>query len=375
MSDGGPGERACGARERGGSKRREQGGGKLARWIGRNWARLTYATRVEPTWLELNHHTIPVSNLPEAFHGLRLVQMSDFHAGGRVTSAYLHEAVDMAHAQNPQLIVLTGDFIHKGFRHVGRAAASVRRLQAVHGVFAVLGNHDYSIRNALGIRRHRHLHRAVADALATEGVRVLRNETVALARGGAALDLTGLDDLWSRTCDLGRAYDGHEPTRPRVVLAHNPRTVERLAGRRCDLMLSGHTHGGQVDWPGLGRVTLGRKARRFAAGLYHHENTYVYVNKGVGFGWRFRFNARPEVDVWSTAATLYYLLTGVPPRDFPPGVDLWRVVLNQKPVPILRRGEPIPSRLAAVIDRALVEEPKIYYQTAAEFKKDLENAL
>ena len=109
--------------------------------------------------------------------------------------------------------------------------------------------------------------------------------------------LTGVDDLWSRTCDLDRAYADHEPARPRLVLAHNPRTVERLRGRRCDLMLSGHTHGGQVDWPGLGRVTLGKKARRFAAGLYVHAGTHLYVNKGVGFGWRFRFGARPEVAV------------------------------------------------------------------------------
>src|SRR5262249_3764412 len=113
--------------------------------------------------------------------------------------------------------------------------------------------------------------------------------------GGGALDRAGVDALWSRACDLDRAYDGHEPTRRRVLLAHNPRTVERLGGRRCDLMLSGHTHGGQVNWPGLGRVTLGRKARRFAAGLYRHGQTHLYVNKGVGFGWRFRFGVRPEV--------------------------------------------------------------------------------
>jgi predicted MPP superfamily phosphohydrolase len=269
----------------------------LAHWLGRNIARLHYARHVEPTWLEVNRLPIPVRDLPAAFDGFRIVQLSDLHCGPKVTDDYLAEAVDLALAERPDLIVLTGDFIHKGFRHVLRAAASVRPLSAPHGVFAVLGNHDYSIRNALGIRRHRHLHRAVAEALAGEGVRVLRNETVPLRRGGAAVDLTGVDDLWSRSCDLEQAYDGHEPARPRLVLAHNPRTVERLAGRRCDLMLSGHTHGGQVDWPGLGRVALGRRARRLAAGLYRRDETYVYVNKGVGFGWRFRFGVRPEVAV------------------------------------------------------------------------------
>ena len=85
------------------------------------------------------------------------------------------------------------------------------------------------------------------------------------------------------------------------MLAHNPRTVERLDGRRCDLMLSGHTHGGQVDLPKLGRVTLGRKAKRWAAGAYAFGDTYLYVNKGVGFGWRWRFGVRPEVAVLTLA--------------------------------------------------------------------------
>ncbi|HEY1380393.1 MAG TPA: metallophosphoesterase, partial [Gemmataceae bacterium] len=258
-----------------------------------------YARHVEPTWLEVNRLHVPVRDLPAEFDGFRLVQLSDLHCGPKVTDDYLAEAVDLALAQRPDLVVLTGDFIHKGYRHVRRVAHSVARLRAPHGVFAVLGNHDYSIRNALGLRRHRHLHQAVADALAAEGVRVLRNETVPLERNGASLDLTGVDDLWSRTCDLDAAYAGTDPNCPRVVLAHNPRTVEHLAGRRCDLMLSGHTHGGQIDLPRLGRVTLGKRARKFAAGMYEYEGTYLYVNKGVGFGWRLRYNVRPEVAVFT----------------------------------------------------------------------------
>jgi len=96
---------------------------------------------------------------------------------------------------------------------------------------------------------------------------------------------------------LDIAFAGLSPSIPRIVLAHNPRTVERLAGRRCDLMLSGHTHGGQVHLPGIGRPTLGKKARRFAAGMYQYRNTHIYVNKGVGFGFRFRYMVRPEVAV------------------------------------------------------------------------------
>lgn len=268
-----------------------------ATWLGRKWAHFTYAVRVEPTWLELNLHEVPIADLQPAFSGLRIVQMSDFHCGHQVTPAYLGEAVELAQAQAPDVVVLTGDFIHKGFDHIEAVARVLGRLHAPLGVFAVLGNHDFSVRNALGIRRYRHLHRAVASALTAQKIRVLHNETVTLTRGGGRLHLTGVEDLWSRVCDLDRACHGSCATVPRVILAHNPFTIEQLAGRRCDLMLSGHTHGGQVNLPGLGRVGLSPKARRFAAGMYHHHNTILYVNKGVGFGVRMRYRVRPEVAV------------------------------------------------------------------------------
>jgi predicted MPP superfamily phosphohydrolase len=258
---------------------------------------LSYALRVEPTWLELNQLEVPVADLPGPFAGWRLVQLSDFHCSRQVTPTYLEEAVNLALAQQGDAVVLTGDFVHKGYRYVDQIARILGRLGAPHGVFAVLGNHDYSVRNALGFRRYRHLHRAVADALTGQGIRVLHNETVPLERRGAVVNLIGVNDLWSRVCDLEQAFAGLNPGVPHIVLAHNPRTVERLAGRRCDLMLSGHTHGGQIHLPGVGRPTLGRKAARFAAGMYHFQNTHLYVNKGVGFGFRLRFGVRPEVAV------------------------------------------------------------------------------
>jgi predicted MPP superfamily phosphohydrolase len=209
----------------------------------------------------------------------------------------LDEAINLAQAQDPDLVVLTGDFIHRGYKHIDVVANSLSRLSAPHGVYAVLGNHDFSVRNALGFRRYRHLHRCVANALTSRGIRVLQNEAVRLTRAEAALNLIGVHDLWSRVCDLERAFHGLSPALACVVLAHNPQTVEWLDGRRCDLMLSGHTHGGQIHLPGIGRPTLSKRARRFAAGMYRHQNTHLYVNKGVGFGFRFRFGARPEVAV------------------------------------------------------------------------------
>jgi predicted MPP superfamily phosphohydrolase len=276
-------------------RRTEHAPGRLARWLGRTWARVHYATRVEPTWLELTRHEVPIADLPASFRGMRLVQLTDFHGSRKVTTSYLREAVELAQAQKPELAVLTGDFIHHGFKYIQSVARELGRLQAPHGVFAVLGNHDFSVRNALGLRRHRDLHQAVADALGSQGIRVLRNETVRLSREGASLHLTGLEDLWSRQCNVAEAYANSSDALPRLVLAHNPCTIDHLAGRRCDLMLSGHTHGGQVNFPGLGRVTLGKNGRRFAAGMYRVGESHLYVNKGVGFGFRVRYNVRPEV--------------------------------------------------------------------------------
>jgi predicted MPP superfamily phosphohydrolase len=254
-----------------------------------------YGLRVEPTWLELNNCNIPIADLPAAFNGFRIAHLTDFHCSRHVTPSYVREAVDLAQVQAADVVVLTGDFIHHGFRYVERVAEALSRLSAPHGVYAVLGNHDYSIRNALGFRRHRHLHRAVERALGASGIKVLRNEAIPVSRQGAAIFLIGLDDLWSRTCDLDRAFAGLSPDVPCITLAHNPRTIERLAGRRCDLMLSGHTHGGQVRFRKTGRP---RSRRRYTAGLYVHQNTHLYVNKGVGFGTlRFRYGVRPEVAI------------------------------------------------------------------------------
>ncbi|MBX7105344.1 MAG: metallophosphoesterase [Gemmataceae bacterium] len=272
---------------------------KAARWLGRNWARVAYAVRHEPTWLEVNRLDLPITGLAAGFDGARVLQISDLHCGRRLPADFLKQSIATAQQEKPDVAVVTGDFIHHGFKYIDRAADGVAELKAPLGVFAVLGNHDHSIRNALGLRRYRKLADTLVAALHARGVRVLINENVTLRRKSALLHLAGVDDLWSRRCDVGAALDNLDPATPRILLAHNPRTVERLEDRRCDLMLSGHTHGGQVDWPGLGRITLSRRNRELAAGLYRRGDTHLYVNKGLGFGWRFRFNVRPEVAVFT----------------------------------------------------------------------------
>jgi predicted MPP superfamily phosphohydrolase len=271
--------------------------GRLARFLGRNWARVGYARHIEPTWLRVARVPIPVPHLPPALAGLRVAQLSDFHFGPHIPAGYLEDAVSRAAGENPDLIALTGDFIDRGPQHVAAAARLFRGLRAPLGVFAVLGNHDFAVHTARGVRRHEHLHSEVADALAREGVTVLRNRAVSAIHRGAPLTVAGVDDLWSGACDPRAALESACPQAPRVLLAHNPQTAARLAALRADLVLSGHTHGGQINWPGVGRLFLGKQARRWAAGLYKLDTGHLYVNPGVGFGWRFRFGVRPELTV------------------------------------------------------------------------------
>jgi hypothetical protein len=270
----------------------------MARFVGRNWARLGYAYHVEPTWLSVNRIALPVHNLPGSLAGVRVAQLSDFHFGPHIPTGYLEGAIERTAAEKPDLIALTGDFIDRGPTHVAAAARLFRGLKAPLGVFAVLGNHDFSVHTARGVRRHPELDRRVADALSDEGVIVLRNRSVRVEHKGEGLLVAGVDDLWSGESDPDAALQGTCAKTPRVVLAHNPQSVEQFTAHRADVVLSGHTHGGQINWPGLGRLLLGKKARRWAAGLYPLEAGHLYVNTGVGFGWRFRFGVRPELAVF-----------------------------------------------------------------------------
>lgn len=270
---------------------------RLTRWVGRSLAHLSYAVLVEPTWLEVNHLEIPVAGAP-AGGRLRIVQLSDFHFQRRVPQKYIEHCIRSANAEEPDLVALTGDYIHKGPRFVDRIAELLSQLTAPLGVYAVLGNHDHAIRNALGLRSYPRLHRKIAESLERHGIKVLHNELLTLEHAGCRWQISGVDDLWSRRCRPDLALAALDPSLPHVMLAHHPRTIELIAGRRCDLMLSGHTHGGQVHMRRFGSPILGRKMKRYAAGLYSVAESNLYVNKGVGYGFKIRFNRRPEIAVF-----------------------------------------------------------------------------
>jgi predicted MPP superfamily phosphohydrolase len=252
-------------------------------------AAFLYGTLVERHHLRDRLVEIEVPGLPDAFHGYRIVQLSDFHMGGRGWSPRtVQRAVDMALAKRGDLIVLTGDFVETT-PAVAAAAELLAPLHAPDGVLAVLGNHDYWHRS---VRIH-----SLIQTLQDVGIRVLRNESYRLRRGRDDLWVVGLDDAYSGHDYLPKALAGVPQNAKPVVLSHYPDFAWRLGPDRWTAVLSGHAHGSQVRLPLLARYATRHLAKtRFSHGLYQINRIPVFVTTGIGTSGRpLRLFARPEV--------------------------------------------------------------------------------
>jgi predicted MPP superfamily phosphohydrolase len=229
-----------------------------------------------------------IQGLPEAFDGFRIVQISDLHCGPFVSGRRVARWVDTANRLEPDLVAVTGDLIASGTAFVDVVAGALGNLRARDGVFAAMGNHDY-----FGIDD------AMVHALEAAGLTVLRNRGVELQRGTGAIYLAGVDDTWSRRHDLPRALAARPPGMPAVLLAHDPVLFPEAAEQRVDLVLSGHTHGGQVAVPLLARkLNLARLITRFTSGVYQLGKSTLYVNRGLGTtGPPVRLAVAPEIAV------------------------------------------------------------------------------
>jgi predicted MPP superfamily phosphohydrolase len=224
--------------------------------------------------IHVSHHAVELPRLPEEFSGLRLVQLSDIHHGLYTPLEEVERAVEVANGLAPDLVALTGDFVTNSPNYIAPVARALGRLRAPLGVFAVLGNHD---------------HRVGADqveaALSSFGVAVLRNRHVAVRRNGSGIIVAGVDDLGYREHDLRLALLGANPDWPTVLLCHNPAVLPLAAARGVDLVVAGHTHGGQVDLPRLRSFARNRGVRvpmRFRHGWDRACDTQIFISRGIG---------------------------------------------------------------------------------------------
>ncbi|MDX2231839.1 MAG: metallophosphoesterase [Leptolyngbyaceae cyanobacterium bins.349] len=262
--------------------------------------------------LTIEHLHIPIAGLPDRLKGLRLVQLSDFHYDGiRLSKKMLEAAIAACNAVEPDLIMLTGDFVTDDPAPIHNLAQQLTQLQSSSGIFAVLGNHDI---------RYRHSQIEVTKALHQHDIQVLWNQVVYPL--GADLAIVGLADYWSKCFHPADVLSQVAATTPRIVLSHNPDTAEVLQQWRIDLQLSGHTHGGQVWLPGMGNMAhqasafyrgLPKTVKRWvpllkecantmkhwewAQGLHQVGQNQLYVNRGLGTYLPGRLFCPPEVTV------------------------------------------------------------------------------
>ncbi len=222
---------------------------------------------------QLTKQRVEIERWPRALDGFRIVQLSDLHIGPILGRAFAEETVARVNALEPDLVAVTGDVVDGSVRLLADDVAPFADLRARLGVFFVTGNHD-----------HFSGARAWCGFLGELGMRVLRNERVAIGDADTSFDLVGVDDHHARFIgegneDLDAALAARDPERAAVLLAHDPGTFKRARHRAIDLQLSGHTHGGQI-WPFRWYVRL---AVPWVEGRHRHDRAQLYVSRGTGF--------------------------------------------------------------------------------------------
>jgi predicted MPP superfamily phosphohydrolase len=267
---------------------------------GRNWSRrrvlqaiasggvagaLADALWWEPRRLVVERLTLAFPDLPIGLDGLRIVQLSDLHRSRIVGQGEIERAVAWANALEPELVLLTGDYITHGARYAAPCAAALSALRAPLGRYAVLGNHD-----------HWASAKRVAGSLRDAGLTVLRNRAEAVHRQGDDLWIVGMDDAAVCQFKPALALQAVPQAAFKVALMHEPDMADEIAHYPVQLQLSGHSHGGQVCLPGIGPLLLPTMGRKYPMGLRRVGPLLLYTSRGVGrIQPAVRLNCPPEI--------------------------------------------------------------------------------
>lgn len=270
---------------------------------------LAYASVLEPRRLQILRYQLGVPDLPPALEGVRIAHLTDFHVGMAGTRrSTLRRALDIARSWSPDVVALTGDFVHNG--RWERDAGFFTDLARTTPTLAVLGNHDY--------RDSAQSTSTIVSALQAEGVQVLRNvhRVVRLRQGDGEIAFVAVDDPSLGRDNLTAAMAGlpttREPRRPAVLLGHAPDIVDQAPPDRFALTLAGHTHGGQIRFSPFKRRTplelpmiAGGLDSAYARGTHLVNGNPLFVNSGLGVsGIPLRFLAPPQVVCFTLTRTV-----------------------------------------------------------------------
>lgn len=237
---------------------------------------------------EVERHEVFLSGLDPAHDGLVVAQLSDIHVGSGVPDGRVISAVRTLNDLKPDLVVLTGDFVTTRFDPVRRVPELLDPIAAP--TVAILGNHDHWTHPG-----------DIRAGLERVDIPVLQNQNTTTRLKGADFTLIGIDDSTSRNDDVEQAFKGAKKG-SRLVLTHTPNCAARLPAWEDLLCLSGHTHGGQMDFGRLTRSVFKNTGQPWYRGAYSVRGNQLYVNRGLGWGSGTRlprFNADPELSVFT----------------------------------------------------------------------------
>jgi predicted MPP superfamily phosphohydrolase len=253
-------------------------------------AAITHKALTERFRLTVTRGVFGIRNLPPDLDGLTLAHLTDLHAGPHTPIEFIREAVRLTNQLQPDVVLLTGDYVEEDGEHLAACAEVLAGLRVPLGAYAALGNHDHEVGAEL-----------VVEALQTAGLRVLRNASAPLGRGAGRLWVVGLDDTAGYWGDFRAALADVPPGEPVVLLSHIPDVLPKAAALDVDLVLAGHTHGGQVQIPAIGAphapVRLGAA---FVSGSRRKRHTRMQINRGIGTTtWPIRYGCPPEIGLFT----------------------------------------------------------------------------
>ena len=254
---------------------------------------IVWAFVIEPDRLVVNQVTINLPGWPSSFAGLKVAIVSDLHVGSpHVDVNKLQQVISTINGQNPDLVLIAGDFVIQdvvggNFVEPEVIAGKLKDLRARWGVFAVLGNHDWWYDGDRVMR-----------ALNGVGIRVLENDVARIQQDGQSLWVVGLADMWTRQPDIEGTLQKVSDDSPVILLTHNPDIFPRIPAR-VTLTVAGHTHGGQVNLPIIGRrIVPSDYGERYAIGHIEEANHHLFVTPGIGTSIiPVRFRVAPEISI------------------------------------------------------------------------------
>jgi predicted MPP superfamily phosphohydrolase len=250
------------------------------------------ALLIEPAWVQVSRFDVPIADLPPDWDGATVAHLTDLHYGDPRSRQLFEWMVRTVNAEEPDLIVITGDYVVDRASEAIAAASYLARLKAKRAILGVLGDHDYEYKS-----RSKQEIKGLVDHVTSAGVRLLRNDAVELPGG---LLVAGVDPTTRKLhrSDVPAAFRALRGRLPHLFLTHSPDLIHEIAAENVPLVLCGHTHGGQVVVPFYGPpITHSSVAREFCSGWSRLNETRMFTSRGLGSHFSLRFFCRPQIAI------------------------------------------------------------------------------